>query len=105
VQPAEQLPALMFVVAVVAKPFGGAPPLTVSSATVTESVPAPTYFGLRLAAALFAAGTAIRNVGVTNCPCPSPLGAAEVVPLLPPPQPAQVRARSKPAAYRCLIDG
>jgi hypothetical protein len=102
VQPAEQLPALMFVVAVVTKPFGGSPLLTVSSEIVTESVPAPTYFGLRLAAALFAAGTVIRNVGVTNGPCPGPLGAAEELPP-PPPQPAQERARSKLTAYRCFI--
>jgi hypothetical protein len=95
----------MFVVAVVAKPLGGAPPLTVSSTTVTESVPAPTYFGLRRAAALFAAGTVMRNVGVTNCRSPGPLGAAEVVPLPPPPQPAKERASSKPAARGCLIVG
>jgi hypothetical protein len=89
----------MFVVAVVTNPFGGAPPLTVSSVIVTESAPAPTYRGLRVDEALFAAGTVIRNVGVTKFPCP--LGGADAVP--PPPQPAQVRARSKLTAYRCLI--
>ena len=67
-QPVVQLPLAMLVVTLVTSPAGGALPSTVFNVIVTESSPAPRYFGRSVAAGVFATRTTMRKAGIARCP-------------------------------------
>lgn len=94
-QPALQLPAGTFVVAVVVKPAGGAEPLTEVNVIVTERVEGETYCGCRARDAALAdgAGTVIVKLGASIDPTAALAGVEAG--LLLPPQPQRPRRNAR----------